>query len=115
MGIDVKGVDVSSMAEGCLAILNDPQLSSNMGKAAREHARNDFCARETNVASFWVQSVNWRRNWFAAAESRQVPARNLSTSSEKCRPESLSSGTASTTRFSGVWLVGSAAAVCWRE
>ncbi|HYR84665.1 MAG TPA: N-acetyl-alpha-D-glucosaminyl L-malate synthase BshA [Terriglobia bacterium] len=36
--------DVSSMAEGCLAILNDPQLRSNLGKAAREHARRDFCA-----------------------------------------------------------------------
>src|SRR5438128_3756910 len=78
-------------------------------------ARNDFCAREENVASFWLQSVNWRRNSFAAAESRHVLARNLSTSSEKRRPESLSSGTASTTRFSGVWLVGSAAAVCSRE
>jgi len=41
--------DVSSMAEGCLAILNDPQLSSNMGKAAREHARNDFCASKIVV------------------------------------------------------------------
>ena len=41
--------DVSSMAEGCLAILNDPQLSSNMGKAAREHARHNFCASKIVV------------------------------------------------------------------
>ena len=37
------------MAEGCLAILNDPQLSSNMGKAAREHARHNFCASKIVV------------------------------------------------------------------
>jgi N-acetyl-alpha-D-glucosaminyl L-malate synthase BshA len=41
--------DVSSMAEGCLAILHDPQLRSNMGKAGREHANRDFCASEIVV------------------------------------------------------------------
>ena len=36
--------DVASMAEGCLSILDDPQLHANLGKAARDHARRDFCA-----------------------------------------------------------------------
>jgi N-acetyl-alpha-D-glucosaminyl L-malate synthase BshA len=36
--------EVSSMADGCLTILNDPQLRSNLGRAAREHATRDFCA-----------------------------------------------------------------------
>ena len=34
--------DVSSMAEGCLTILNDPQRRAAMGQAAREHARRDY-------------------------------------------------------------------------
>ena len=36
--------DVSSMAEGCLAILDNPQLRSDLGQAARDRARRDFCA-----------------------------------------------------------------------
>jgi N-acetyl-alpha-D-glucosaminyl L-malate synthase BshA len=36
--------DVPGMAEGCLRILNDPQLRANLGSAAREHANRDFCA-----------------------------------------------------------------------
>ena len=36
--------DVSSMAEGCLAILDNPQLRSDLGQAARDRARRNFCA-----------------------------------------------------------------------
>jgi len=36
--------DVGSMAEGCLSILDNPQLHANLGKAARDHARRNFCA-----------------------------------------------------------------------
>ena len=36
--------DISSMAEGCLAILDNPQLRVQLGEAARDHARRDFCA-----------------------------------------------------------------------
>ena len=41
--------DVSGMAEGCLAILNDPQLRANLGKAARDRATSDFCASKIVV------------------------------------------------------------------
>ena len=36
--------DVRSMADGCLPILNNPQIREKLGKAAREHAMRDFCA-----------------------------------------------------------------------
>jgi N-acetyl-alpha-D-glucosaminyl L-malate synthase BshA len=36
--------DVASMAEGCLSILENPQLAAEMGKAARDRARREFCA-----------------------------------------------------------------------
>ena len=36
--------DVASMAEGCLAILDNPKLRFDLGEAARERARHDFCA-----------------------------------------------------------------------
>ena len=36
--------DVSSMAEGCLAILDDPGLRFTMGEAARDRARREYCA-----------------------------------------------------------------------
>src|ERR1700747_2260768 len=36
--------DVQAMADGCLSILNNPQVRDNLGKAAREHANRDFCA-----------------------------------------------------------------------
>ncbi len=36
--------DVDTMAERCLKILSDPQLRAEMGKTAREHAREKFCA-----------------------------------------------------------------------
>src|SRR5207244_11328183 len=36
--------DVQSMADGCLPILNNPQIRDGLGKAAREHATRDFCA-----------------------------------------------------------------------
>ena len=36
--------DVRGMADGCLSILNKPQVRDNLGKAAREHANRDFCA-----------------------------------------------------------------------
>jgi N-acetyl-alpha-D-glucosaminyl L-malate synthase BshA len=36
--------NVSSMAEGCLRILGEPHLRANMGEAARDRARREFCA-----------------------------------------------------------------------
>src|SRR5881296_3227895 len=36
--------DVSSMAEGCVAILGNPQLRAALGEAARDRASRDFCA-----------------------------------------------------------------------
>src|SRR5438874_130594 len=36
--------DMHAMADGCLSILNNPQLRDNLGKAAREHANGEFCA-----------------------------------------------------------------------
>jgi N-acetyl-alpha-D-glucosaminyl L-malate synthase BshA len=36
--------DVHSMAEGCLHILNNPQVREKLGKAARERANQNFCA-----------------------------------------------------------------------
>ncbi len=36
--------DVGSMAEGCLHILNNPQIREKLGKAARERATQNFCA-----------------------------------------------------------------------
>jgi N-acetyl-alpha-D-glucosaminyl L-malate synthase BshA len=36
--------DVGSMAEGCLSILNNPQVREKLGKAARERANQNFCA-----------------------------------------------------------------------
>jgi N-acetyl-alpha-D-glucosaminyl L-malate synthase BshA len=36
--------DIHAMADGCLSILNNPQLRDNLGKAAREHANREFCA-----------------------------------------------------------------------
>jgi N-acetyl-alpha-D-glucosaminyl L-malate synthase BshA len=36
--------DVSSMAQGCLSILKNPDVRNSLGKAAREHATREFCA-----------------------------------------------------------------------
>ena len=36
--------DVTSMAQGCLRILEDPRLRSTIGEAAREHAHRDYCS-----------------------------------------------------------------------
>ena len=36
--------DVSSMAQGCLRILDDPKLRLTMGEAGRERARSEYCA-----------------------------------------------------------------------
>ena len=36
--------DVDAMAEGCLRILQEPNLRLEMGRAARAHATRDFCA-----------------------------------------------------------------------
>jgi L-malate glycosyltransferase len=36
--------DVSSMADGCLRILGDVRLRATMGRAAREHAKREYCA-----------------------------------------------------------------------
>jgi L-malate glycosyltransferase len=36
--------DVSSMADGCLRILTDPQFRVTMGQTARDHARREYCA-----------------------------------------------------------------------
>jgi L-malate glycosyltransferase len=36
--------DVSSMAAGCLSILDDPALRLTMGQAARDRARREYCA-----------------------------------------------------------------------
>jgi N-acetyl-alpha-D-glucosaminyl L-malate synthase BshA len=36
--------DVTSMAQGCLRILEDARLRSTIGEAARDHARRDYCA-----------------------------------------------------------------------
>jgi len=36
--------DVSSMAEGCLTILGDPQLRITMGEAGRDRAHREYCA-----------------------------------------------------------------------
>lgn len=41
--------DVSSMAEGCLRILDDPQLHFTMGEAARDRARREYCASKIVV------------------------------------------------------------------
>jgi N-acetyl-alpha-D-glucosaminyl L-malate synthase BshA len=38
--------DVNSMAEGSLALLSNGDLRSAMGRAARDHAQRDFCARK---------------------------------------------------------------------
>ncbi len=51
-GIDgyLYGVgDVNLMAEGCLAILNDPKLRADMGNAARDRATREFCASKIVV------------------------------------------------------------------
>src|SRR5262249_33873461 len=36
--------DVNNMADGCLSILNNPQVRDSLGKAAREQANRNFCA-----------------------------------------------------------------------
>lgn len=36
--------EVSSMAEGCLAILDDPQLHRTLGEAAKDRAHREYCA-----------------------------------------------------------------------
>jgi len=36
--------DINSMANGCLSILNNPQVREQLGKAARDRATREFCA-----------------------------------------------------------------------
>jgi len=36
--------DIDSMAEGCLRILENPEVRQTLGRAARDHANREFCA-----------------------------------------------------------------------
>jgi N-acetyl-alpha-D-glucosaminyl L-malate synthase BshA len=55
--------DVSSMAEGCLTILDDPRLRSTMGEAARDRARREYCASKIVVQyeSLYRQTIERAR------------------------------------------------------
>src|SRR5438477_3269132 len=58
--------DVRSMADGCLPILNNPQIREKLGKAAREHAMRDFCASKIvlqyeDLYSQTIEEVRSRR------------------------------------------------------
>ncbi len=51
--------DVSAMAEASLRLVKDPQLRSEMGKAAREHALRDFCSTRIvrNYELLYLQTI----------------------------------------------------------
>ena len=56
--------DVSAMAEASIRLVKDPQLRSEMGKAAREHALRNFCS--TKIVRYYehlyLQTIESSRN-----------------------------------------------------
>jgi len=56
--------DVSAMAEASIRLVKDPQVRSEMGKAAREHALRNFCS--TKIVRYYehlyLQTIESSRN-----------------------------------------------------
>lgn len=56
--------DVSAMAEASTRLVKDPQLRSEMGKSAREHALRNFCSTKIvrNYEHLYLQTIESFRN-----------------------------------------------------
>jgi L-malate glycosyltransferase len=56
--------DVAGMAEACIRMVKDPQLRSEMGKSARQHALRNFCSTKIvrHYEHLYLQTIETSRN-----------------------------------------------------